>query len=126
MGAVESGPVTAASMVAGPSARLAAYIAAAKEVAADGLTWGEFGCLLTSLITLMAEALEFSASMTNEQKRSSVLDAAGMLFDAIAWNAVPATAWPVWYFVRPAIRAFVVALAGGILEVVLPLSREAK
>jgi hypothetical protein len=55
-----------------------------------------------------------------------VLEAVAALFDQLADKAVPVVVWPVWILARPAIRALVLAIASGAIEIVLPLTRAAE
>lgn len=99
------------------------FIAKAREASKDGLTWAEFGTLLVALLRLCIAALDSVKSLTGAVKKSLVLDAAGMLFDSLADKAVPPLAYPVWLIARPAIRSLLLALAGGAVEVLLPMVR---
>ena len=107
-------------------AKAQTFIAEAKAAAADGLTWGEFGELLAKLIRLVAAGLEEISGMAGPAKRAMVIEAVGMLFDAVADRCVPLLVYPVWVVARPATRALLLALAGGILEQFLPLMRAMK
>lgn len=104
-------------------AKVSAYIAVAQSAAADGITWAEFGELLVALLRLMVETLDAVAGMTGADKKAAVLEAAGMLFDAVADKAIPLAVWPLWILVRPAVRSLVLALAAGAIEPILQLSR---
>jgi hypothetical protein len=105
------------------AARVRWYIDSARSKAADGLTWAEFGELLTGLIRLAAETLDAIGGMSGAAKAAAVIEAVGMLFDAVADRCVPLVVYPFWLVVRPAARALLLALASGILEQVLPLTR---
>ena len=100
-----------------------AFIATAKSVSADGLTWAEFGELLTALLRVMIEALDAVHGMSGAEKKEAVLEAAGLLFDAVADKCIPLAAYPVWFLVRPAVRSLVLALAAGAIEPILQLAR---
>jgi hypothetical protein len=102
------------------------FIAEAKAAASDGLTWSEFGELLVKLIRLVASGLEEISGMAGPAKRAMVVETVGMLFDAVADRCVPLVVYPVWVVARPAARALLVAIAGGILEQFLPLMRGVK
>lgn len=108
------------------AARVGWFIDGARAAAADGLTWGEFGEQLTKLIRLAAETLDAVAGLTGAAKRLAVIEAVALLFDAVADRCVPLVAYPFWIMVRPAARALLLAIAGGILEQLLPLVRAAK
>jgi hypothetical protein len=99
------------------------FIKTAKARAADGLTWAEFGELLVALLRVAITALDEVAGLTGPQKKQVAIDAAAMLFDALADRAVPLAALPIWILVRPAIRSLVLALAAGAVEPLLQLVR---
>ena len=120
---ISTAPTVATYSVPGIYQKVTAYITTAKAMAADGLTWVEFGELLVALLRLMIQTLDEVAGMTGAQKKAAVLEAAGLLFDAIADKAVPVAAWPIWLLVRPAVRSLVLALAAGAVEPILQLSR---
>lgn len=103
---------------------VSAYIDAAKAAAADGLTWAEFGRLLAGLLRL-GIAFADSLNVPGPEKKAIVLTAAAALFDAVAAACVPALAAPVWLFARASVRALVLALASGAVEVMVPLVRKA-
>lgn len=106
-----------------PIDRAARFIEAARQAAADGLTWSEFGQLLVALLRTMMAVYDGIAPMPGAQKKSLVLEAAGRLFDAVAPMCVPLPLWPLWGLLRPAIRSLVLALASGAIEQLLPLVR---
>ena len=120
---IANGPTAAADKPRAVPDKIAAYIASARAAAADGLTWIEFGELLIGLIRLTVDVLDHVRSFNGAEKKALVVDAAGRLFDAVADRAVPLPLWPVWLLARPAVRALVLALADGAVEVVLPLVR---
>jgi hypothetical protein len=103
--------------------KVALFIASARAATVDGLTWQEFGELMVALLHLTVAALDAVGSMTGDEKKSFAVEAVARLFDALADRAVPIVAYPVWLLARPAIRALVLALAGGAIEQILPLVR---
>lgn len=103
--------------------KTAAFLAAARVAAADGITWQEFGELLLALLRMSIHAIDAVGGMTGEQKKALVLDAVAALFDSLADYAVPAVIYPVWLLARPSIRALILALASGAVEIVLPMVR---
>lgn len=105
------------------SEKTIAFVRAARAAAADGLTWSEFGELLVSLLRLLVQTLDAVSGMTGPEKKAAVVEAAGMLFDAVADKAVPLAVWPVWILVRPAVRSLVLAIAAGAIEPILQLAR---
>jgi hypothetical protein len=119
-------PITEAVDQSGLLDKITTYIAAAKVAAADGLTWSEFGELLLALLRLVVSALDSVATLSGKEKKALALDAVARLFDAVADYAVPVTLSPIWLVARPAVRSLVLALAGGVIEQLLPLVRLAR
>lgn len=99
------------------------FIAHARTISDDGLTWVEFGELLVALMRLLIEALDAVSSMSGAEKKEIVLEAAAALFDSVADKCVPLTVWPIWIIVRPAVRSLVLALAAGAIDPILQLAR---
>lgn len=99
------------------------FIAHARTISDDGLTWVEFGELLVVLMRLLIEALDAVSSMSGAEKKEIVLEAAAALFDSVADKCVPLTVWPIWIIVRPAVRSLVLALAAGAIDPILQLAR---
>jgi hypothetical protein len=119
-------PITEAVDQSGLLDKITTYIASAKVAAADGLTWSEFGELLLALLRIVVSALDSVATLSGREKKALALDAVARLFDAVADYAVPVTLYPIWLVARPAVRSLVLALAGGVLEQLLPLVRLAR
>jgi hypothetical protein len=119
-------PITEAVDQPGLLDKITTYIASAKVAAADGLTWSEFGELLLALLRIVVSALDSVATLSGKEKKAMALDAVARLFDAVADYAVPVTLYPIWLVARPAVRSLVLALAGGVLEQLLPLVRLAR
>jgi hypothetical protein len=119
-------PITEAVDQPGLLDKITTYIASAKVAAADGLTWSEFGELLLALLRLVVSALDSVATLSGREKKAMAIDAVARLFDAVADYAVPVTLYPIWLVARPAVRSLVLALAGGVLEQLLPLVRLAR
>jgi len=103
--------------------KVIAFVETAKSSAAGGLTWAEFGDLMLALLRLVIAGLDAVGTMTGPQKKALALEAVASLFDAVSDKAVPTVAYPLWVLARPAVRAFVLALASGAVEQVLPLVR---
>jgi hypothetical protein len=119
-------PIAAAGSVSGLLDKVNAFIVAAKATAADGITWGEFGELLLALLRMVVSFLDAVSLMTGAEKKAFALDAIGRLFDAVADRAVPLAVYPLWLVARPAVRSLVLALAGGVLEQLLPIVRSSR
>lgn len=99
-----------------------AYVLTARLAAADGITWAEFGELLTGLLRTLTKIAEL-LTLPGEEKRAIVLAAAAALFDAVADKAVSPWGWAFWFVIRPSVRSLVLAIAAGSLEQILPLVR---
>ena len=119
-------PITEAVDQPGLLDKITTFIASAKVASSDGLTWSEFGELLLALLRLVVAALDSVATLSGKEKKAMAIDAVARLFDAVADYAVPVTLYPIWLVARPAVRSLVLALAGGVLEQLLPLVRLAR
>lgn len=122
---ISEAPVTAAEPFDTIGQAVGAYITTAKVAARDGLTWTEFGELLVGLLRVAVQAVDSVTTLTGPQKKQLVLAAAAALFDTLADKCVPLVAWPFYSLARPAIRALVLALASGAIEILLPMTRAA-
>lgn len=99
-----------------------AYVLTARLAAADGITWAEFGELLTGLLRTLTKVAEL-LTVPGEEKRELVLVAAAQLFDAVADKAISPWAWAFWLVIRSSVRSLVLAMAAGSIEQILPLVR---
>ena len=102
-----------------------AYVLTARLAAADGITWAEFGELLTGLLAVLTSAAEI-LNAPGEEKKAIVIDAAASLFDATADKCVSPWLWAFWLVIRPSVRSLVLAIAAGAMEQILPLVRSAE
>jgi hypothetical protein len=118
-------PVEAAAGPTGIAAKIKAFIDAAKVAAADGISVSEFTELALSLLRIAIEAAD-SIPSDGPSKKAWVVEAVGMLFDAVADNMIPLAAWPFWVLFRSSVRAVVLAAAGGAVEIILPMIRSKK
>lgn len=123
---ITDAPLAAAAHPTSLLAKVVDYIAEARLAAADGLTWGEFGELMLALLRLVVSVLDDVQTLNGPEKKALALDAVGRLFDAVADYAVPVAAYPIWLVARPAVRSLVLAIAGGLIEQLLPLVRFAR
>jgi hypothetical protein len=101
-----------------------AYVLTARLAAADGITWAEFGELLTGLLRVLTQTADL-LTLPGPEKKIIVLSAAGRLFDAVADKCVSPWLWAFWVVVRPSVRTLVLAMAAGSIEQILPLVRSA-
>ncbi len=107
-------------------AAVVGFIAGARAKAAGGLTVSEFGSLVVEVIRLAVAGLDTISTLDGPSKKAWAIACVGNLFDAVADSCVPLVAWPVWFIVRPAVRTLVLSAAGGALEQILRLTREAR
>lgn len=122
---VSDAAVAAADEVDGALNKTHAFIVAAQTAAADGLTWHEFGELFLAMLRLIVSQMDAVSTMTGPQKKALAVLSVEHLFDGVADFAVPKLAYPLWFVARPTVRAVVVAIAGGVVEQLLPLVRSA-
>ena len=102
------------------------FIAGARAKAAGGLTVSEFGSLTVEVIRLAVAGLDAINTLDGPAKKAWAIACVGSLFDAVADACVPFAAKPIWWIVRPAVRTLVLSAAGGALEQILKLTREAR
>ena len=102
-----------------------AYVLTARLAAADGITWAEFGELLTGLLRVLTQMADL-LTLPGPEKKLIVLSAAGRLFDAVADKCVSPWLWAFWLVVRPSVRTLVLAMAAGSIEQILHLVRSAQ
>jgi hypothetical protein len=119
---IADAPVSAASRFTDVLAASRAYVLTARLAAADGISWAEFGELLTGLLRVLTEAAEV-LTVPGEEKKVFVVDAAGTLFDAVADKCVSPWIWAFWLVVRPSVRSLVLAIASGSVEQILKMTR---
>jgi hypothetical protein len=116
-------PLMAAQWFDDIASKVKAFIQSAVRASADGITWSEFGELFLALMRLAIQTLDGMDSLTGAEKKEIVVHAVAVLFDQVAHKAVPAALWPVWILSRGAIRSLILALAGGAVEILLPMVR---
>lgn len=98
-----------------------AMIVAAK---AGPATWHDLGERIIAMLRLTTTALD-DVDMPGPAKKAACIAAVASLFDAVADQAVPAAARPVWWLARGLVRAVVIEIAGGAVEQILPMVRSA-
>ena len=101
------------------------FIAGARAKAAGGLTVAEFGSLTVEVIRLAVAGLDTISTLDGAAKKAWAIACVARLFDEVADACVPFAAKPIWWIVRPAVRTLVLSAAGGALEQILKLTREA-
>jgi hypothetical protein len=97
---------------------LTQYIESARAKARDGLTVAELAQLTISGMRLAIIALE-KIDMPGADKKTEVLKLVEYFFDQFADACVPIYAKPVWWVVRPAVRALILSVASGAVESIL-------
>lgn len=118
-----SAAAAARNLDGGLLSKVVAFIETAKALAADGLTWAEFGELMLAMLRLVVTAIDTVNTLNGQEKKALALDAVAKLFDAVADRAVPAAVYPLWLLVRSPVRSLVLAIASGAIEQLLPLVR---
>ena len=106
-------------------AAVVGFIAGARAKAVGGLTVSEFGSLVVEVIRLAVAGLDTISTLDGAAKKAWAIACVGNLFDAVADACVPFAAKPIWWIVRPAVRTLVLSAAGGALEQILALTRQA-
>lgn len=117
--------VIAASSAADLAAKVDAFVQLARLSAEGGLSIAEFSELCVALMRLCIAAVD-SILAEGAAKKQFVLDAVGMLYDAVADKVVPLPLYPIWIFLRSPVRWLVLAIASGCVESILPLVRGIK
>ena len=102
------------------------FISGARAKAVGGLTVAEFGSLTVELIRLAVAGLDTVTTLDGPGKKAWAIACVAALFDAVADSCIPFVAKPIWWIVRPAVRTLVLSAAGGALEQILALTREAR
>jgi hypothetical protein len=120
---IADAPIAAAAAFADIGQKVGAFLVVAKAKAQGGLTWNEFGELLAALLRLSVATLDAVTTLTGEQKKELAMEAAAALFDTLGDRCVPLMAWPLYVLCRPAIRALVLAIASGTVEILLRMVR---
>lgn len=98
--------------------RIEAFVAQARQLAADGLSLADAAHLFTALLT-MAIGQATHLNNTGADKKQFVLQAVAYLYDAIApqiWLPIFVSPFRIW--LRPYIRSFIVSLADGAIEAI--------
>lgn len=122
---VAEAPLAAAGSVQQVLDKIRAFIDSAIVMAQDGLTLSEFGELAVALLRVTISAVD-SIPIDGPSKKAWVLEAIGLLFDAVADKVIPLPLYPVWLLVKSPVKSLVLAVAGGAVESILPLVRLTK
>lgn len=122
---ISEAPLKAAGDLLTLDEQLRAFLAVARLKAADGITLAELAELGLAAMRVAIAAVD-ALAMPGAEKRTIVLSAVGVVFDALAGAVVvPPLMVPLWIVARPAIRSLALTLAAGALESLLPLVRVA-
>lgn len=101
------------------------FLTVIRARAADGITVSDLAQLTLGGMRL-AIALLDGVTMPGADKKVEVLKLVAYLFDQFSDACVPFVAKPVWWMVKPAVRALIISLASGAVEFLLPVVRSAK
>jgi hypothetical protein len=121
---IHEAPAFAASGLPTVVEKVHAFIATAGSAAAGGISVAEFGELTISLMRIVIATAD-TIPADGALKKAWVVEAVGLLFDAVADKCVPVMAWPVWLVVRSTVRSLVLMAVAGAVESLLPVVREA-
>jgi hypothetical protein len=122
---ITDAPIAAASHFDDLARRVQAFLSAAQSASANGITWVEFGELMVGLLRLAIHAADTLTGLSGPEKKAIVLEAIAALFDTVADKAIPVAIYPLWLLARGSVRALVLALASGAIEILLPMVRSA-
>lgn len=106
-------------------AKIEEFLTTVRARAADGLTIADLSHLTLDGMRL-AIALLDRVTMPGADKKQEVLKLVAYLFDQFADACVPFAAKPVWWLVKPAVRALVLSISSGAVEFILPVVRSAQ
>jgi len=119
---ISSQPLLVASEKRGLHDRVTTYIAAARELAADGLTIAELVELTIGAMRLAIAAID-ELEMAGDAKRQLVTELAGSIWDEFGRLLLPSALRPAFWVIGPPLRSLVIALAAGAVDALLPLVR---
>ena len=106
------------------SSAITSMLVAFRERAVTGITWVVFGQMFHDLLYVAVTSLDSVQTLSGVEKKQIVLTATASLFDTVADRCVGVAAWPAWVIIRPAARTLLLAIASGIVESLLPKTRE--
>lgn len=89
------------------------WVASVRLAAAGGITVAELGSLLVQTLQLAIRVANLIPN-DSDQRRELAVEAVAKIFDAVADRCVPMLLLPVWWIVRPAVRAAILASVAGI------------
>lgn len=96
------------------------FVSQAMLLAAEGLSLAEIGQLFSAFVTLLVEAAEQLGDLTGIEKKQTVLDAVGYLFDILAPSIpLPFFLQPFRRWLRAPIKSLVLTLADGAIEAIV-------
>lgn len=90
--------------------------------ASDGISVAEFSEITMNVVRTAVQVID-SVPADGAEKKDWVLQAVGVLFDAIADKMVPIYGYPLWIVLKPAVRMLILAAASGAIESILPVVR---
>jgi len=101
-----------------------AYVRESASLLTDGMSVSDLATITVGGMRLAIELLD-RMNMENASKRAEVVSVVAHIFDLYADQCVPLIARPVWWLVRPAVRALCLSIAGGAVDSLVPLVRSA-
>jgi hypothetical protein len=107
-----------------PSAQIGQLIERSRQRFADGMQLADFAGIFLDAMRLSIAAVD-AIPMEPAARKALVVEFAGDIFDQFAGKLIPPMAWPFWLLARSTVRAAFLAFAGGVIESLLPVVREA-
>lgn len=102
--------------------KISVYIEDAKVRAADGLSVADLTTLTVDAVRLAIELLD-RIDMAGADKKTEAVRVVEYFFDTFSDACIPLVVRPLWWIVKPAVRALIVSCAGGLVESLLPIVR---
>ena len=102
--------------------KLSEFMEEAKRRAVDGVSTADVTALTLDAMRIAMTMLD-GMVMDGKGKKAEVLRVAEYFFDSFADLCVPTIAKPLWWLMRPAVKALVMQLASGAVEALLPIVR---
>lgn len=100
------------------------FLIATRARVADGISVSDLAQITLGGMRLAIAMLD-RVNMPGADKKAEVLKLVAYLFDSFADACVPFPAKPVWWIVKPAVRALTLSAAAGAVEFLLPIVRSA-
>jgi hypothetical protein len=101
------------------------FLTVTRARVADGITVADLTQITLGGMRLVIGLLD-RVNMPGADKKAEVLKLVAYLFDQFSDSCVPFLSKPLWWIVKPAVRALVLSAASGAVEFLLPVVRSAR